>query len=88
MSLNSQQFEDVFGTDSDNETIMNNEKERTVDLDTLIQKLVELRKALKQSKIPVYKVEFGGLTPIDNVTVGRKKDPYDEDRYYAIVIID
>lgn len=89
MSINSQQdqFEAVFGPDSDDETVMN-EKEGTVDLDALIQKLVELRKVLRQSKVPVYKVEFGGLTPIYTVTVGRKRDPYDEDRSKAIVIID
>jgi hypothetical protein len=87
MSIHSQQFEGVFGTDSDDETILN-DKEMTVDLDVLIQKLVELRKALRQSKVPVYKVEFGGLTPIHTITVGRKRDPYDEDRSKAIVVID
>ena len=87
MSINSQQFEDVFGPDSDDETILN-DKEMTVDLDALIQKLVELRKVLRQSKVPVYKVEYGGLTPISTVTIGRKRDPYDEDRSKAIVIID
>lgn len=89
MSLVSQhQFEDVFGPDSDDETVVANPKQQTVDLDVLIQKLVELRKHLKQSKIPVYKVEFGGLTPIYTVTVGRKQDPYDEDRGRTIVVID
>ena len=85
--LTQTQFEDVFGPDSDDETVMT-PKENTVDLDVLIQKLVELRKHLRQSKIPVYKVEFGGLTPIYTVTVGRKQDPYDEDRSKTIVIID
>lgn len=85
--LSQSQFEDVFGPDSDDETVMN-PKETTVDLDVLIQKLVELRKHLRQSKIPVYKVEFGGLTPIHSVTVGRKQDPYDEDRIKTIVVID
>ena len=89
MSINSQQFEEVFGPDSDDdETVVSNPKEHTVDLDALIQKLVELRKVLRQSKVPVYKVEFGGLTPISTVTIGRKRDPYDEDRSKAIVIID
>lgn len=88
MSLNSQQhFEEVFGPDSDDETVMN-EKERTVDLDVLIQKLVDIRKALRQSKIPVYKTEFSGLTAIYSVTVGKKRDEYDDSLCKTIVVID
>lgn len=85
--LSQNQFEDIFGPDSDDETVMN-PKENTVDLDVLIQKLVELRKHLRQSKVPVYKVEFGGLTPIYSVTVGTKRDEYDENRTKTIVVID
>ena len=88
MSLNSQQqFEEVFGPDSDDETVMN-VKERTVDLDALIQKLVDIRKALRQSKVPVYKVEFGGLAAIYSVTIGKKRDEYDDSRSKTIVVID
>lgn len=88
MSLVSQhQFEEVFGPDSDDETVMT-PKENTIDLDILIQKLVELRKHLRQSKVPVYKVEYGGLTPIYTVTVGMKRDEYDESRSKMIVVID
>ncbi len=66
------QFEEVFGPDSDTETVMSQEEHRkTVDLDTLIKKLVEIRNKLKADKVPVYHIEFGSLTPIHSVTIER-----------------